>query len=121
GAGGGVWSPRGAARGGQGGSASPGYGTRGTRPGVEGAFVAVQLLHYRPWRGKFHSPAWSVWPVARLSLAMVFRRKLFWILYGLALFIFLMFFFGQYLLFFAEAQTEARVSFGGVMVPTRDL
>ncbi|MBI1915526.1 MAG: hypothetical protein HYS12_12445 [Planctomycetes bacterium] len=83
--------------------------------------MAVQLLHYRPWRGQFHSPAWSVWPVARLSLAMVFRRKLFWVLYGLALFIFLLFFFGQYLLFFAETQTEARVNFGGVSVPTRSL
>src|SRR3954452_19396398 len=89
--------------------------------GVEGDVVAVQLLHYRPWRGKFHSPAWSVWPVARLSLAMVFRRKLFWALYGLALLIFLMFFFGQYLLFFAETQAEERVSFGGVVVPTRSL
>jgi hypothetical protein len=52
---------------------------------------------------------------------MVFRRKLFWVLYGLALFIFLMFFFGQYLLFFAETQDEARVPFAGLTVPTRTL
>src|SRR5215471_21831381 len=88
---------------------------------IEGAFVAVQLLHYRPWRGTFHSPTWSVWPVARLSLMMVFRRKLFWVLYVLALFIFLLFFFGQYLLFFAETQAEARVPFGGVSISTQSL
>jgi len=64
---------------------------------------------------------WTVWSVARLSLTMVFRRKLFWVLYVLALFIFLLFFFGQYLLFFAETQTEPRVSFGGVSFPTRSL
>jgi hypothetical protein len=60
-----------------------------------------------------------VWPVARLSLVMVFRRRLFWALYGLALFIFLLFFFGQYLLFFAETQAEQRVSFGAFAVDTR--
>jgi hypothetical protein len=63
------------------------------------------LLHYRPWRGRLHGPAAGVWPVARVSLWMIFRRKLFWALYGLGLFIFLMFFFGQYLL--AWAQTQA--------------
>jgi hypothetical protein len=46
---------------------------------------------------------------------MVFRRKLFWVLYGLGLLIFLMFFFGQYLLAWAESQaTESTVSVGVV-------
>src|SRR5687768_16127172 len=40
---------------------------------------------------------------------MVFRRKLVWALYALALFMFLMLFFGQYLLFFAETQADDRV------------
>jgi len=83
--------------------------------------MAVQLLHYRPWRGRFRSSAWSIWPVARLSLAMVFRRKLFWVLYGLALFIFLLFFFGQYLLFFAETQTESRIPLVGGSISTQYL
>jgi ABC-type transport system involved in multi-copper enzyme maturation permease subunit len=44
---------------------------------------------------------------------MIFRRKLFWILYALALLIFFMFFFGQYLLAWAETQTaEQNVSVG---------
>lgn len=62
------------------------------------------LLHYRPWKGEMSSPSSSTFPIARLSLLMVFRRKLFWGLYALALFIFFMFFFGQYMLFWAESQ-----------------
>jgi hypothetical protein len=46
---------------------------------------------------------------------MIFRRKLFWVLYACALLIFLMFFFGQYLLAWAESQTaEATVTIGVV-------
>jgi ABC-2 type transport system permease protein len=63
------------------------------------------LLQYRPWRGDFRGAAHSVWPIARISLWMIFRRKLFWALYVLGLLIFFMFFFGQYLLAWAEGQT----------------
>jgi ABC-type transport system involved in multi-copper enzyme maturation permease subunit len=63
------------------------------------------LLHYRPWRGEYRGPNASVWPVARISLAMIFRRRLFWGLYVLGMLIFLLFFFGQYLLAWAETQT----------------
>src|SRR5262250_666751 len=62
------------------------------------------LLHYRPWRGEFRTPLLSVWPIARIALRMIFRRKLFWALYGLGLMIFLLYFFGQYLLSWAESQ-----------------
>jgi hypothetical protein len=73
------------------------------------------LLRYRPWRGEFQSPHHSLRPILRISLWMIFRRKLFWVLYGFALLIFLMFFFGQYLLAWAEAQTaEATVTIGVV-------
>ena len=41
------------------------------------------------------------WPIARASLTMLFRRKLFWAIYALAVMVFLLFFFGQYLLFWA--------------------
>lgn len=62
------------------------------------------LLHYRPWKGDFHSPWWSVWPIARVSLGMLLHRKQFWSLYGFGLLLFLMFFFGSYLLAWAESQ-----------------
>ena len=63
-----------------------------------------ELLHYRPWTGTFRGPWASVWPIARVSLGMLFRRRLFWVLYALSLMIFLLFFFGQYLLAYAETQ-----------------
>jgi ABC-2 type transport system permease protein len=77
--------------------------------------VSVQLLYYRPWRGRLSSPLFSIWPIARLSLALMFRRKLFWALFGLSMFIFCLFFFGQYMMFWAEAQVDdSRVPLLGV-------
>lgn len=61
------------------------------------------------------------WPIARISLLMLFRRKLFWAIYALALTIFLMFFFGQYLMSWAMTQlgeTEVRVGTVGRANPT---
>ncbi|HEV3256761.1 MAG TPA: ABC transporter permease subunit [Gemmataceae bacterium] len=62
------------------------------------------LLHYRPWRGEFRPPFVSAWPIARIALRMMFRRKLYWAMYALGLMMFLLFFFGQYLLAWAETQ-----------------
>jgi len=67
--------------------------------------AAPQLLHYRPWRGELRPPVAGVWPVARTALSVMLRRRLFWVLYGLGLLFFQLFFFGQYLLAYAEAQT----------------
>jgi ABC-type transport system involved in multi-copper enzyme maturation permease subunit len=64
----------------------------------------MRLLHYRSWRGQFRGAIFSIWPIARISLWMIFRRKIFWGLYALGLLIFFMFFFGQYLLAWAETQ-----------------
>src|SRR5947207_1478467 len=53
------------------------------------------------------------WPIARVSLGMIFRRKLFWAIYALALMVFLLFFFGQYLMSWATTQIgegEVRVA-----------
>jgi ABC-type transport system involved in multi-copper enzyme maturation permease subunit len=66
--------------------------------------MGVNLLYYRPWRGSFRSPEWTVWPIARVALGMLFRRRLFWVLFGCSLFFFLMFFFGQFLLDKVEDQ-----------------
>jgi ABC-2 type transport system permease protein len=66
----------------------------------------TSLLRYRPWRGEFHSAGRSIWPIARVGLQMVLRRKLFWVLYALALVIFFLFFFGQYLLSWIETQAS---------------
>ena len=61
------------------------------------------LLHYRSWQGTFHSPWWSVWPIARVALGTLLRRWLFRNVYAFGLLLFLMFFFGSYLLAWAES------------------
>jgi ABC-type transport system involved in multi-copper enzyme maturation permease subunit len=72
-----------------------------------------ELLHYRPWRGRFRMPLSSVWPIARVALRMMFRRRLFWVLYGAGSLFFFMFFFGQYLLaFLMEQSGEAEIRAG---------
>jgi ABC-type transport system involved in multi-copper enzyme maturation permease subunit len=68
--------------------------------------AAPDLLHYRLWRGEYRAAGASVWPIARSSLQMIFRRRLFWGLYALGMLIFLLFFFGQYLFAWAETQTS---------------
>jgi ABC-type transport system involved in multi-copper enzyme maturation permease subunit len=85
--------------------------------------MGVNLLHYRPWRGEFKEPIAGVWPIARVGLRMMFRFWPFWVIYGLGLMIFLLFFFGQYLLAWAGSQmgeTEVRVGGFGRTDP-RDL
>jgi ABC-2 type transport system permease protein len=65
------------------------------------------LLHYRSWQGTFHSSWWTIWPIARVSLGIVLRRWMFWILYAFGLLLFLMFFFGTFLLAWAESTLPA--------------
>ena len=80
------------------------------------------LLHYRAWQGSFHSPWWSVWPIARVSLGMLLRRKLFWALYAFGLLLFFMFFFGAFLLAWAESQMNVSAQqFGKMGDPGRML
>src|SRR5262249_23617611 len=64
----------------------------------------ASLLHYRPWRGEFHGAGWGIRPVARTALGTLLRRRLFWALYAAGLLIFLMFFFGTFLLDWAQTQ-----------------
>src|SRR5579871_2859668 len=83
--------------------------------------TATSLLHYRPWRGELRGSTRLIWPIARVSLGLLLRRKLFWAIYALSLTLFLMFFFGQYLLAWAESQTaEQSVRILGVPVKTRE-
>lgn len=77
--------------------------------------MSLGVLHYRTWQGSINRPGASVWPIARIGLQMILRRKLFWGLYALGLTIFLMFFFGQYLLAWAESQVaETTINVGMV-------
>src|SRR5437879_5783727 len=66
--------------------------------------MGPSLLHYRAWQGHFRPPLWSALPIARVALGMLFRRRLFWVLYAAALLLVLMFFFGSFLLDWAATQ-----------------
>ncbi|HEY1378121.1 MAG TPA: hypothetical protein VGF55_15070, partial [Gemmataceae bacterium] len=78
------------------------------------------LLHYRPYRGRLGGPAGAVWAVARTGLRTILRRKLFWGLYALGLMMFLLFFFGQYLMAWAASQLgEDRVPVMGLKADPR--
>lgn len=85
--------------------------------------MVPDLLHYRPWRGRLYSPWRAAWPVARTALGMMFRHKLFWVLYALSLLFFFLFFFGQYLIAWAESQAagEKIALFPGMQVRPEDL
>jgi len=78
------------------------------------------LLRYRPWRGTYLGPWNGMRAIARVCLSLIFRRKLFWALYGLSMLIFLFYFFGQYLQVFLEQKLgEENLRLGGVF--TRNL
>jgi hypothetical protein len=84
--------------------------------------VTASLLHYRAWQGKFRRPLWSVWPIARVALGLLLRRKLFWVLYGFTMLLFLMFFFGFYLFTWAESRPDlARVQVGKLNPSQQDV
>jgi ABC-type transport system involved in multi-copper enzyme maturation permease subunit len=51
----------------------------------------MSLVGYRPWTGTLRGGWSSLWPIARTSLRMLLRRKLFWLLYVVALLNFVVF------------------------------
>jgi ABC-type transport system involved in multi-copper enzyme maturation permease subunit len=53
--------------------------------------MSLSLIGYREWTGSLRGAWLSPWPIARTALRMLFRRKLFWILYIVALLNFLVF------------------------------
>ena len=80
------------------------------------------LLRYRPWKGELHPPVYASAAMARSSLRLLFRRKIFWALYALALMIFFFFFYGQYLVVWIQLQTASQtVNFGSVPVRLSEL
>ena len=80
------------------------------------------LLRYRPWRGTFRGPSFAAVAMARSSLRLMVRRKLFWALYALAALVFFFFFYGQYLVVWIQLQTANETVFlGGLPVRAGDL
>ena len=84
--------------------------------------ISEQLLRYRTWHGQFQQPIYASLALARVSLRMMLRRKLFWGLYALALMVFFFFFYGQYLVVWIQQQTASQTIFlGGIPVKLENL
>jgi ABC-type transport system involved in multi-copper enzyme maturation permease subunit len=78
--------------------------------------ASPQLLRYRALSAPRLGPWHGAWAIARSSLRLLGRRKMFWVLYVFSLLIFLLYFFGQYLMVFLENRvSESMVRTGGVM------
>jgi ABC-type transport system involved in multi-copper enzyme maturation permease subunit len=70
----------------------------------------AHLLRYRPWRGELRRPIFASIAMARYSLQILLRRKLFWALYGLALLVFFFYFYMQYLVVWVQQQTADKTA-----------
>jgi len=51
--------------------------------------VAIERIAYRPWKGGFRGPLMRFWPIARLGIGLILKRKLFWLFLVISLFSFL--------------------------------
>ncbi len=70
----------------------------------------TNLLRYRPWRGELRPPIFASVAMARYSLQILLRRKLFWALYGLALLVFFFYFYMQYLVVWVQQQSAGKTA-----------
>ena len=68
------------------------------------------LLRYRPWKGRFHPPVFAAVGMARASLQILLRRKLFWAVYALAGLVFFFYFYMQYLVIWVQQQAADRTA-----------
>ncbi len=57
----------------------------------------LETVLYRGWSSRLRPSWWACWPIARTGLLLVLRRKMFWLLLGLALLHFLFLFATIYL------------------------
>jgi ABC-2 type transport system permease protein len=75
------------------------------------------LLRYRPWRGTLRGPGWAALAMARTSVRLMARRRLYWGLFALVLLVFFFFFYGQYLVAWIPGQIGDTVTVANVKVP----
>jgi ABC-type transport system involved in multi-copper enzyme maturation permease subunit len=78
--------------------------------------TSPQLLRYRALSAPRRRPWHGAVAIARSSLRLLAGRKMFWVLYAVSILIFLLYFFGQYLMVFLEQRVnESMVRTGGVL------
>ena len=70
--------------------------------------MGIDNAHYYGWEGKLHSPWWATLAIVRVALLQVFRRKSYWLVIGLGIFQFLIFWAIIYVLTQARLPAEAQ-------------
>jgi len=68
------------------------------------------LSKYRPWSGPLRPPIFGAFAMARSALVQLARRKLFWVLYGLAVLVFFFYFYMQYLVVWVQQQSQDKTA-----------
>lgn len=53
--------------------------------------MGLDNAHYHGWHGRLHSPWWACFSIVRVALLQVFRRRSYWVVIGLGLLNFLLF------------------------------
>lgn len=53
--------------------------------------MALDNAHYHGWTGRLYSPWWACFSIVRVALLQVFRRRSYWVVIGLGLLNFLLF------------------------------
>jgi ABC-type transport system involved in multi-copper enzyme maturation permease subunit len=66
--------------------------------------TSSQLLQYTPWKEKTSCPFAAIVAILRISLLLIFRQRLFWGLFALAMLAFFFFFYAQYLMVWISQQ-----------------
>lgn len=79
------------------------------------------LLRYRPWRGPLRGPMSGTLALARVSLLLVIRRRLFWGLFALGALVFFFYFYAQYLVVWLTTLPGGSVPVAGFKVNIADL
>ncbi len=74
--------------------------------------MAVERIGYRPWKGGFRGPMFRFWPIARLGIGLILKRKLFWLFLLISLFSFLFISAIIYLIAQIQGQTGIRLPRG---------
>ena len=70
--------------------------------------MGINNAHYYGWEGKLHSPWWATLAIVRVALLQVFRRKSYWLVIGLGVFQFLMYWVIIYVLTQARLPADAQ-------------
>ncbi|HEY4312673.1 MAG TPA: hypothetical protein VGN12_24700 [Pirellulales bacterium] len=70
--------------------------------------MGINNAHYYGWEGELHSPWWATLAIVRVALLQVFRRKSYWLVIGLGVFQFLMYWIIIYVLTQARLPADAQ-------------